>query len=118
MRPSEGLALYEHHEADQHPELFFPRDLRSPSLGTSKRLRPMAFYIAIRFNAIERTRAQWQAATWLVRNHANGRFGIAKLVDWGPAEHLGRVVDLSPGLAQKLEVTTDQIVEVEEVCPA
>lgn len=113
MKKTEGLSLYEHHEADLRKDLFFPRDA-DQTIGTSKRLRPQTFYIAFRYSPKERTRKEWQESRWMVRNDSNGRFGIAALVDFGPATWTDRVIDLSPGLAQKLEIKTDDLVSFEE----
>lgn len=114
MAETEGLALYEHHEADKRKDLFFPRDA-DQSIGTSKRLRPQVFYIAIRYDSKVLSRIYWQASEWKVSNLENGKSAIAKLVDFGPAEWTGRAIDLSPGLARELEVKTDDVVWYEEV---
>jgi hypothetical protein len=48
----------------------------------------------------------------LVRSIATGRSALAFPADWGPAEHTGRVADLSPGLCEVLDLETDDEVEV------
>lgn len=114
MMESEGLALYEHAEADTRPDLFRERSANEAE-GTSKRLKEDSFYIALRFNKALHSRKIYQSLKYKVSNPANGKSTIAFLVDWGPNANTGRLVDLSPGLARFLEVQTDQEVEVEEL---
>lgn len=111
MKPSEGLAIYENHEADLRPDLFHPRS-SDLSLGTSQRMKPETFYFAYRFPLDPRPpRKVLQNTQWLFRNPANGRMAVAWLVDWGPNERTNRAFDLSPGLASALQLKTDQEVE-------
>lgn len=115
MSWSEGLSLYEHHEADRRPDLFSAR-AADQYQGTSKRLRPCAFFFAMRFplspdrreltNAV--LRRQLQATCWRFSNPLNGATAVAWLVDWGPRSDTGRAFDVSPGLADFLGVRTDQ----------
>lgn len=118
MTKSEGLSIYEHHEADLRPDLFTPRS-SDLSLGTSQRMKPETFYFAYRFPLNPRPdRKALQGTQWLFRNPQNGRMATAWLIDFGPHERTDRVFDLSPGLANALQVATDQQIEgisVEEV---
>lgn len=110
MRIDEGLALYEHHEADGRPDLFLPRPVNALAVGTSQRLRPGALYLAVRFDkAIGRARLQW--TPWALRNPRNGLAVVASLVDWGPHERTGRTFDISPSAAAMLAVNTDDTIE-------
>lgn len=111
MTPTEGLACYEHHEADERLDLFYHRSYNQ-AVGTSKRLKPEALYFAYRFPLDPRPdRKTLQNTQFLFRNPANGRFCVAWLVDWGPHERTGRVFDVSPGVAAALGIQTDEEIE-------
>lgn len=115
MTLTEGLSIFEHHEADLRPDLFTPRS-SDLSIGTSKRLNPKAYYFAYRFPLNPRpSRAILQATQWLFRNPSNGRCCICWLADFGPHEDTGRKFDLSPGAANALLAETDQEVEAVDV---
>lgn len=110
MKPTEGLAYYEHKEADLRPDLFSPRS-SDPLEGSSKRLRNThAFYVAIRFTG---SRAEARNSLCIVTNPKTGQFIIASLVDWGPAESTGRAVDASDAVGRALRLQTDDEVEIE-----
>ena len=111
MTHTEGLSLYEHHEADLRPDLFFPRS-SDPTEGTSKRLRPDALYFAYRFKHEVFFRKDVQQTPFILRNPKNGKMVCVSLVDWGPAEWTGRMFDLSPKAAELLGVETDEEVEI------
>lgn len=111
MTKTEGLSIYEHHEADLRPDLFNPRS-SDETLGTSQRMKPDTFYFAYRFPLNPRPdRKALQGTQWLFRNPQNGRMATAWLIDYGPNENTGRFFDLSPGLANALQLSTDQLVE-------
>ena len=115
MALAEGLALYEHWEADLRPDLFLPRGT-DPLFGTSQRLRySTACYIAVRFPKAQYTRPEWQASSWRVKNLKTGQWVKASLVDFGPHERTDRVVDLSYIIGQYLSIKTDDVVSVERL---
>ncbi len=107
MKFDEGLALYEHAEANKRLDLFYLRgtDLR---MATNTRLNPDAYYIAVRYpGGIDR--AILQASIWWVKNPETDKVVRASLVDWGPALWTNRVADLSPGIVKELGIKTDDI---------
>lgn len=111
MTPQEGLAVYEHHEADLRLDLFYQRS-EHQTLGTSKRLKPDAYYFAYRFPLNPRPeRSILQASQWLFHNPTSGKFCVAWLTDYGPHPDTGRCFDLSHGLANALQVETDSIIQ-------
>lgn len=112
MTDGEGCAAYEHSEADRRPDLFVPRS-SDFTQGTGRRLRTDSFYIAVRYPKDERSRDFWQKAQWRVINPRTGQWVACSLVDWGPAESTGRVVDASPAVARALRVETNDEVEVQ-----
>jgi hypothetical protein len=110
MKHDEGLAYYEHNEADLRPDLFVPRGT-DPNEGTSKRLRStQACYIALRMTG---GREKLRDSLWKVTNPKTGQFVIASLVDWGPAESTGRSADVSDAIGRSLRVQTDDELEIE-----
>lgn len=109
MTKDEGLALYEHHEADERLDLFNLRSVDA-SLGTSQRLRADAYYFAYRF-VKETGRANLQETPWMLKNPRNGRKVVVSLCDWGPHERTGREFDISPAAASALGVKTDDIIQ-------
>lgn len=111
MSITEGLSIYEHHEADNRLDLFYHRG-NNPNIGTSKRLRPESLYFAYRFPLDPRPdRKTLQNTQFIFRNPANGHCCVAWLCDWGPAEWTKRVFDVSPGVAVSLGIQTDQEIE-------
>ncbi len=112
MDHTEGLAYYEHHEADLRPELFMPKST-DPTEGCSKRLKALsAFYLALREDD---SRECLQGSIWKITNQAFGWWVIGSLVDWGPNKDTGRVVDVSPAIGLALRVRTDDTVTVERL---
>lgn len=109
MSHSEGLSLFEHHEADLRPDLFFPQS-SDPTEGTSKRLRnTQAYYIALRVTG---DRDDLKNSVWMVKNPKTGQSVLASLVDYGPHERTGRAVDVSDAIGRALRVETDDVIEV------
>lgn len=104
MAHDEGLALWEHDEADKRPDLFLPRS-KDLTEGSSKRLRPDALYFAYRFANV--TRDKLQQTVWRLTNLKNGKSVMVSLADWGPNEKTGRTFDISPRAAEFLGVQTD-----------
>jgi len=110
MSFDEGLAYYEHNEADLRPDLFFPRSSDKEE-GTSKRLRnTQAYYLALR---MEGDREKLKGSLWKIKNPKTNQFVIASLVDWGPAESTGRVADVSDAVGRALRLETDATVIIE-----
>lgn len=109
MTHTEGLAIYEHHEADLRPDLFRRRatDLTE---GSSKRLKITALYFAYRFPKAHNRKGLQQSIFWFV-NNKNGLTIPMSLVDFGPHERTGRVFDISPYAAELLRVKTDEELE-------
>ena len=106
-----GLALYEPHEADLRPDLFLPFESNDKSFPTWKRLKEDALYCALRFDhSLGRKRLQETPVK--IVNLITKRFVMAFLVDWGPHEKTNRIIDVSPGVADILEVKTDDEVKI------
>lgn len=110
MRVGEGLAYFEHDEADLRPDLFLPRG--DPIEGASQRLRPEAFYLALPVAKGSAPRFLLAGSPWHVMNPKTGQSVLCSLVDWGPNPNTGRVCDLSPGAARALRLVTDDLVRV------
>ena len=109
MRRTEGLALVNRYE--ELPDYF----LRPPNgeEGLGRLLNPNKYYIACRWNYSVTPRRYLISTVVKVTNPKNGQSAEAKPVDWGPAEWTGRVADISPGLALKLGLETDDLCIVE-----
>ncbi|MDY7050464.1 MAG: hypothetical protein RPG89_18095 [Microcystis panniformis WG22] len=109
MRRTEGLALVNRYE--ELPDYF----LRPPNgdEGLGRLLNPDKYYIACRWNYSVTPRRYLISTFVKVTNPKNGQSAEAKPVDWGPAEWTGRVADISPGLALKLGLETDDLCIVE-----
>ncbi|GAA5127124.1 DUF2272 domain-containing protein [Luteolibacter yonseiensis] len=73
-------------------------------------LNPKAYYLAMRWKDHGLARAILHHADTVVEvgNLLTGNFLRATPVDFGPATWTGRIADLSPGLADALELVTDQ----------
>lgn len=111
MKLTEGLSLYEHHEADKRSDLFNPRS-SDLSIGTSKRLKENALYFACRFPLKIIPRSALQRTRWIFHNPANGKKASLWLVDYGPNLRTGRMFDVSVYAADRLGLKTDDVVEV------
>jgi N-acetylmuramoyl-L-alanine amidase len=109
VSPGEGLAFIS--EIEQQPELFLPYQPDGTS-GLARRLNPHIHYVACRWDYDETPREQLLAEMALVRNTRTGMALTAFPADWGPNENTGRVADISPGLMDDLDLTTDDEVEV------
>lgn len=114
VSPSEGLAFI--YEIDMKPELFLPVQ-PSGTTGLARRLNPLRFYIATRWDYDETSKEDLLDMRVLVRSPKTGRQFLAMPADWGPAgpesDHdTGRIADISPGLMKALGITTDDEVEV------
>ena len=105
MKPEEGLALYEHWEADLRPDLFTFRNLNR-ELGTSKRLKDNALYFAYRYDK-DRPRGWLQKTPFLFTNPTTNLSVVCHLVDYGHKDETMRQFDLSPYAATLLKLRTD-----------
>ena len=110
VTPEEGLAFI--YEYEQAPHLFLP--VQPPgTTGLARRLNPIVPYIACRWDydktPKEMLRGKGMALVWAIKT---GKEVLAHPADWGPNVNTGRVADLSPGLMDALEITTDDDVEV------
>jgi hypothetical protein len=113
MRYDEGLAFYEHWEADLRTDLFIPRSI-DLSQGTSKRLRCYdAYYIALNVPN-HYPRKIFHESRWKLENFRTGDYVICHLVDRGPSAN-GRLVDASNRVLDAISVKTDDDVIVSEV---
>lgn len=118
MKKDTGLTLYEAWECNNRPDIFLPAPADNPLQETWKRLKTDFPYIALRFkdDIAERPgRIRVQNTPYRITNPKTGQWAVAWLVDRGPHESTGRLVDLSPGLARILRVETDDEVEVNEL---
>jgi hypothetical protein len=104
-----GLAIYS--SVSQRPELFLSSQPPGTT-GLARRLNPNAMYLAMRWDY------KVTSITWLrqhqvtITNPKNGKSVLAWPADWGPNINTGRIADLSPGVASKLGLNTDDTVEV------
>lgn len=82
-------------------------------------LNPEAMYCAIRFTRFPGVlfkRSHWKDNICVrVVNPKNDKFIVARIVDWGPAERTGRIIDLSPGAMKALGAETDNILGIKLV---
>lgn len=106
VQPDEGLALVEPAEIGLFPGIFLPQQPPGTT-GLARRLDPDAYYIACRWDEHGLARSYLQQIEVTVTNSANGKSDRARPVDAGPNVNTGRVADLSPGLATKLGLATD-----------
>lgn len=108
-----GLSFYEPFEADLRPDIFLPAPADFPLQETWKRLRPEFPYIALNVDH-SKTRIEWRIIPWSVCNPKTGQWAVAFLVDRGPGDPR-RVCDLSPGIASRLRLETDDDVVVSDL---
>lgn len=112
VSPGEPLALVSTKDAALLKEYFL--DMQPPgTTGLARRLNPDAAYIACRWDYKKTGRVFLIGTLVTVINPKTGASELAKPVDWGPHESTGRVADLSPGLAQRLGLDTDDVCRVE-----
>jgi len=109
---SEGLAFI--YNLDEAPWLFLQHQ-PSGTTGLARRLDPNVFYLACRwdYNRTPKTMLRDSGQMALVTARKTGIARLAHPADWGPhEEQTGRAADLSPGLMESLDITTDDEVEV------
>lgn len=108
--PDEGLSLFGENDIAANPDIFLPAQPPNTT-GLARRLNSDANYIACRWDLSATPRSFLR--TIKVRVSANGKSEEARPVDTGPNAATGRVADLSPGLANKLGLDTDDVCTVE-----
>ena len=111
VSPSEGLAFL--YEVDDAPQLFLPYQ-PSGTTGLARRLNPHVHFVACRWDYGVTSKYMLANSNQmaLVKNPKTGFALTAFPADWGPNESTGRVADLSKGLLDDLDLTTDDVVEV------
>ena len=117
----EGLALFDQNQMAIRRDLFLSDkeladkglgETEIAKLGAARRLKADRFYVAARWDYSLTSRSFLRGTKVKVRNPRNGKEVLAQPVDWGPNPSSGAVADLSPGLGNALEVTTDDTVEI------
>lgn len=79
----------------------------------ARRLNPDAMYLAMRWD-YGKTSISWLRGHQVtLKNPKTGATVMAWPADWGPNANTGRIADLSPGVARKLGLNTDDIVVVQ-----
>jgi len=109
---SEGLAFF--YEPEECPHLMLPEQPSGTS-GMARRLDGNVFYVACRwdYSTTPKDMLRNQSLKAGVRNPRTGKVFAAFPADWGPHEQeTGRAADLSPALAEALELGTDDECEV------
>jgi N-acetylmuramoyl-L-alanine amidase len=111
VSPSEGLAFI--YSVDMAPDLFLDYQ-PAGTTGLARRLDPDEYYIACRwdYDAPGLSKEDLLDVRVLVRNIKTGKALVARPSDWGPHDETDRVADISPGLMDALDLTTDEEVEV------
>lgn len=111
VSPSEGLAFI--YDYDQAPHLFLDEQ-PCGTTGLARRLDPDQYYVACRwdYDVTPKEMLDDKDKFAVVVSKATGRKRLAWPSDWGPHEDTGRVADLSPGLMEALDLTTDDEVIV------
>ena len=110
--PGEDTALvYNTRTFQQLRDYFLPQQPPGTT-GYAKRLDPSKFYLACRWDYDVTPQSDLRAGFATLTNPRNGKSALAKPIDYGPNERTGRDADLSPGLADYLGLTTEQIVSV------
>jgi hypothetical protein len=117
VAPDEGLALI---DPGDLIEWWFKRIflLSQPvnTTGLARRLNPDAFYIAMRWDDHGVVRELARRAIFRLTNPKTLHPALfAQAADFGPATRTNRLVDMSPGAAKALGLTTDDEVTVEMI---
>jgi N-acetylmuramoyl-L-alanine amidase len=107
--PNEDLAFI--YEVEDAPHLFLEKQPPGTT-GLARRLDPEQDYIAMRWDYDKTPRDALLTNVALVRAIKTGREFEAFPADWGPHADTGRIADISPGLMEKLDIETDDEVEV------
>ncbi|MET0710195.1 MAG: hypothetical protein ABWY82_25635 [Tardiphaga sp.] len=119
VSPSEALAWWETWEqvVRDHAEGLFLDEPPPNTTGLARRLDPDEFYIAMRWDYDEISKADLVRTICLVRSPETSLAFWARPSDWGPHEDTGRVCDISPGLMEALGVDTDWELEIVVIPP-
>lgn len=107
VTPNEGLALFTKADLGKPiaGNLFLPKQ-PAGTTGMARRLNPASHYIAMRWNYKENPVEQLRLMRVTVS--ANGKvLNDVRPVDWGPALWTERVMDISPSVANFLDLSTD-----------
>lgn len=112
MKDDTGLSFYEPWEANLRPDLFVLAPKDEPNQQTWKRLKTYSIYIALPL-PLDIPRIVAQNTPYKVMNPRTGEWIIAFVVDRGPAEDTGRIVDCSHGLLSLLGMKTDELISVD-----
>lgn len=104
--PDEGLALYTSAQqlADTLGGDWVLTADQAGAPGLARRINPDKFYLACRWPT-DKYPFLRTAIVWV--ENPDGQKEQAHAVDWGPNVNTGRVADISPGLARKLGLNTD-----------
>jgi N-acetylmuramoyl-L-alanine amidase len=113
VAPDEGLAFI--YDIEEAPHLFLDEQPEGTT-GLARRLDPKQFYVACRWDYDVTPKSMLADPTIQALVIAKGQELRAWPADWGPHENTGRAADISPGLMEALDITTDD--EVEVIYPA
>jgi hypothetical protein len=116
---SEDLAWWETWDQvvnDQAESLFLDAQ-PSGTTGLARRLDPEEYFIAMRWDYEEISKADLKRTICLVRSPDSGKAYWARPADWGPNSNTGRICDISKGLMEALEVDTDEELEIVVIPP-
>jgi hypothetical protein len=115
---SEGLALIEPPDLSQWWFSYLFLASQPPgTTGLARRLNPDAYYCACRFDYSETSRSLLRHSFVRLKNPSTGKTIFARPADWGPNARTSRVVDISPGAAARLCLTTDDRIECLLITP-
>jgi hypothetical protein len=112
LTPDEGLALILPSELSRFSEYFLPAQPPGTT-GLARRLNPDSYYMSARWDFSVTSKEFLKTNLVLVRNPKNGKSARALPVDWGPPARTGRAAEISPGLANYLDVITNEEIEFE-----
>ena len=113
--PAEELAIIGAADIPNFQEVLLPG---AHGDALFRQLNPDSLYFACRFDYTETSKSYLKTIHGIIKNPRTGQSAIARPVDWGPNAKTGRVADLSPGLAAKIGLNTDDTVEVSIPLPA
>lgn len=106
MTHDEGLAMWEHWECEDRPDLFLPRS-KDLTQGSSKRLRCNdTYYIALNV-PVDYPRRVLKGTRWRVTNLATNDSVVCQLVDRGPSAG-ERLADVSKAAMRAIGIDPDE----------
>lgn len=106
MRVDEELAIVDAKNFPKYAALFIDKDLSHPK-ALGRNLDDKKSYLACRWDYNTIPRDKLFDCNIVVSNPVTGRNEHAVAVDWGPASRTHRIADLSPGLAERLGLKTN-----------